>query len=373
MRSGVLQRACFSLLAIFAAMAPLAVAAEPATHQLPDATHAHSLTPTADGTVWFIPARGSEWGSQNDSILGSLAPDGSVTEREVAELGAITGLALGPADEVWVTGYGNEDGYGEPPIVIGRLSPSAALAEAYTVGRKGWIRSLAIADDAIWFVHNRPEGPETIERISIDEGSAQQFSLRPRCVATAVAAVEGGSLWFAEACRKGGRSSPGRDSINRIAPGGRIARRPLPSLQGRPVSLTIGADGTVWFGVSYTDLRASAIGRITRAGSLALYPVLDGLPYSIAVGPERRLWFESSFGGWNFRALNSIGVGGRTGEPICADPTCSLKPTELIAAADGSLWYALARPNLNTGGGGTGLYIGNQIANEAGFLGTLMP
>jgi streptogramin lyase len=123
--------------------------------------------------------------------------------------------------------------------------------------------------------------------------------------------------------------------------------------------------------VSYSGFRAPAVGRITGAGSLALYPILDGLPYSIAVGPERRLWFQSSFGGWNFRALDSIGIDGRTGEPI--DPTCSLAPTGLVAAADGSLWYALTRPNLNTGGGGSGLYIGNEIANEAGSIGNLMP
>lgn len=376
MRSGLLQRACFSLLAIFAATAPTAVAAEPTAHQLPDATHARSLTPTADGTIWFVPSRGSEWGSRNYSILGRLAPDGSVTEHEIAGFGLITRLVLGPADEAWVAGYGSEGGNAHRPIVIGRLSPSATLAEAHTVGLKGWIRSLAIADDAIWFVHDRPGAAQVIKRISIDGGSAQQFFLRPRCDATAVAVGEAGSLWFAEACRrsrKGERFSAGRDSINRITPGGKIVRRPLPSLQDRPVSLTIGADGTVWFGVSYSGFMASSVGRITRAGSLALHTILHGLPYSIAVGPERRLWFQSSFGGWNFRALNSIGIGGRTGEPICADPTCSLEPTGLVAAADGSLWYDLARPNLNSGGGGSGLWIGNEIANEAGSIGNLMP
>lgn len=376
MRSGLLQRVCITLLAIFAVTAPTAAAAEPTVHQLPDATHARSLTPTADGTIWFVPSRGSEWGSQNYSILGRLAPDGSVTEHEVAGFGTISHLALGPAGEVWVAGYGSEGGYGRQPIVIGRLSPSATLAEAYTVARKGWIRSLAIADDAIWFVHDRAGAAAAIERISIDGGSAQQFFLRPRCNATAVAVGAAGSLWFAEACRrsrKGERPSLGRDSINRITRGGKIVRRPLPSPQDTPVSLTIGADGTVWFGVGYSGFMASAVGRITRAGSLALYTILDGLPNSIAVGPEGRLWFQSSFGGWNFRALNSIGIGGRTGEPICADPTCSLEPTELVAAADGSLWYALSRPNLNTGGGGSGLWIGNEIANEPGSIGNLMP
>lgn len=376
MGSGHLLRACFSLLAIFAVTAPAAAAAEPTTHQLPDATHAHSLTPTADGSVWFVPARGSEWGSQSQSIVGRLAPDGSVTEHEVAGFGTVAHLALGPAGEIWVAGYGSEGGYGQQPLLIGRLSPAGTLAEAYTVGRKGWIRSLALADGAIWFVQARPEAADTIERLSIDGVPAWRGSLRPGCNATDIAVGGGGSLWFAAACGRRGKgkgASPGRDSINRIGPGGKIARHPLPNLRGHPVSLTIGADGTVWFGVSYRGFRSPAVGRITRTGSMAQFPIPHGQPFSIAVGPERRLWFQSSFGGWNFRALDSIGVGGRPGEPTCADPTCSLEPTGLVAAADGSLWYGLARPNLNTGGGGSGLWIGNEIANEAGYLGNLMP
>jgi hypothetical protein len=35
----------------------------------------------------------------------------------------------------------------------------------------------------------------------------------------------------------------------------------------------------------------------------------------------RSLWFQSSRGGWDYRALNSICVGGRLGKPICVDPT----------------------------------------------------
>jgi streptogramin lyase len=326
-------------------------------------------------TVWFLPSRGSEWGSQSDSIVGRLAPDGSLTEHEVAGFGTITHLALGPTDEVWVAGYGSEGDYGEQPIIIGRLGPSATLAEAFTVGLKGWIRSLAIAADAIWFVHDQTEDPETIEHLSLRGEPVQQVSLRPNCDATAIA-IGGGTFWFAEACqrpRKGEGFGSARDSINRITPDGKVIRRPLRGSRNYPASLTIGADGTIWFGVSRWGSAPEEVGRITTAGSLAQYPIPDGLPFSIAVGPEGRLWFQSSFGGWNYRALNSIGIGGRTGRPICADPTCSLAPSDLVAAADSSFWYALARPNLNTGGGGSGLYNGNLIANEAGFLANLMP
>jgi virginiamycin B lyase len=379
MRSGVLQHAFLALLsavAIVVIAAAPADAAEPATYQLPDATHARSLSAAADGTVWFVPSRGSEWEDENNSIIGSLSPDGTVAEHEVAGSGTITKLVLGPTDEVWIASYRAATEKGERLLEIGRLSPSGEFATVYTVGHRGWIGPMAIGDDAIWFGYDRPSGPDTIERVSIDGGAVRHFALRPRCEATAVAVGAGGALRFAEACRryrKGEGVGPGRGSIGRIAPDGQISRRPLLGPRDHPFSLAIGSDGTVWFGVSHWGFSAPSVGRITSAGALAEYPIPNGWPRWIAVGPEGRLWFQSSFGGWNYRALNSIGIGGRLGKPICADPTCQLEPTGLIRATSGSLCYGLTRPNLNSGGGGSGLAIGNEIANEAGLLGHLVP
>jgi len=379
MRSGLVQRTFLLLLfavAIVAAAAATADAAEPATYQLPDATHARSLSVAADGTVWFVPSRGSEWDDKDYSIVGSLSPDGTVAEHEVPGIGAIDKLVLGPADEVWISSFRDGNGQGERLLEIGRLSPSGELAKVYTVGRRGLIGPMAIGDDAIWFGHDRPSGPDTIERVSIDGGVVRHFALRPRCEATAVAVGGGGALRFAEACRryrKGEGVGPGRGSIGRIALGGQISRRPLLGSRDYPFSLALGSDGTIWFGVSHWGFSAPSVGRITSTGALAEYRIPNGWPRWIAVGPEGRLWFQSSFGGWDYRALNSIGTGGRLGKPICADPTCQLEPTGLIGATSGSLWYSLARPNLNEGGGSSGIAIDREIANEAGLIGHLVP
>jgi streptogramin lyase len=379
MRSGVLQRTFLLLLsavAVIVVATATADAAEPVIYQLPDATHARSLSPAADGTVWFVPSRGSEWEDKNNSIIGSLSPDGTVAEHGVAGMGTITKLALGPADEVWIASFRGGNGKGERLLEIGRLSPSGELARAYTVGRRGSIGPMAIGDDAIWFVHDRPDGSETIERVSIGGGAVRHFALRPRCMATAIAVSAGGALWFDEACRryrKGEGVGPGRGSIGRIAPSGQISRRPLLGSRDYPFSLAIGPDGVLWFGVSHWGFSAPSVGRITSVGALAEYRIPSGWPRPIAVGPEGRLWFQSSFGGRGYRALNSIGVGGRLGKPICADPTCQLEPTGLIGSASGNLWYGLARPNLNDGGGSSGIAIDGDIANEAGFIGHLVP
>jgi streptogramin lyase len=137
------------------------------------------------------------------------------------------------------------------------------------------------------------------------------------------------------------------------------------------VTLTIGPDGTVWFG-AWRYYQASRIGRLTESGELAEFRLSIGSPYSIAVGPEGHLWFPSSLHRGYARALDSIDSSGHVGVPICADPTCELEPGNITRAPDGSLWYGLRGHNYNTGGGSSGFYIEDQINNEAGFLGHLI-
>ena len=140
--------------------------------------------------------------------------------------------------------------------------------------------------------------------------------------------------------------------------------------------MTVDSDGTVWFGLlrRYAGGEYWKVGRITAAGDLAEYRLRNGsMYYSFAAGPEDRVWFPSTFGRGYLRAINSIGVTGRIGEPICADPTCALEPTGIAAGPDGSIWYGLRRPNLNMGGGGSGQGIENEIANEAGLIAHFVP
>jgi streptogramin lyase len=374
MRSGGFHHAFLALLsavAIVVFTAATAEAAEPATYQLPDATHAESLAAAADRTVWFVPWRGTAWKGGSDSVIGSVSPDGAVAEHEIAGFGAIEKLVLGPADEVWIAGY-RDDTVDKRLVEIGRLSPSGELEDVYTVRRGGRIGAMAVADDAIWVVYGRDLGPETIERVPIDGSAVQRFALRQRCSTSALAVGADGALWFAEGCRSN-RLGFGRGSIGQIAPDGRISRRPLLGARDFPISLAIGSNRTLWFGIQRWDAAAPLIGRITSAGALAQYRIPNGWPRSIAVDSRGRVWFQSSFGGWNPRALNWIGVGGRLGKPICADPTCQLEATGLISAPDGSLWYGLAKPYLNTGGGGSGMGMKMETDNEAGFIGHLVP
>lgn len=351
--------------------AATSAAAEPTSYELPDATHAGRLAITADGSAWFAARRGKAWEGHDHSILGSVAANGTFSERHVAGFSAISGVAVSPKDALWVSGFRGPN-YLHKVFQIGRLSLAGELLRRYTVGRgHGTIRSVTASADAVWLIRqssNPARSFESIERVSIASGTVRNFVLRPHCFAYALDVAPDGTAWFTQKCGGFlGEGASSKTSISRIKPDGKVVRRPI-AARDYPVSLTIGPDGTVWFG-AWRYYEAGRIGRLTRSGKLAEFPIPS--PYSIAVGPEGRLWFHSSFHRGYARALNSIGSGGHLGVPICADPTCELEANNITRAPDGSLWYGLRRPNYNAGGGGSGLYIEEQIGNEAGFLGHL--
>jgi streptogramin lyase len=354
-------------------------AAQATVYKLPDATHASSLAVAPDGTVWFVPSRGYEWQGEGESILGSISPDGAVTEHEVVGFGAITSLAVGSGGEIWIAGAQGEY-TARWNLEIGRLSSSGSLQSSYSVGRGGWIRSLRAAGGVAWFVHEPfgGRGPSTVQSVSA-AGVVRHIPQQRGCTPRTVAAESDVIAWFTEMCGSpiGGGRGPRRAYVAEVEADGTIARHRL-AKEERPASIVVSSDGNVWFGLLHKYPQAGygywRIGLITASGVLAEYQLRDGsVYYPFAVLPEGRAWFPSTLARGYLRAINSIGSDGQIGNPTCADPTCALQPSDLTAAPDGSLWYSLRRPNLNTGGGGSGIAIENEISNEAGYVGHLVP
>lgn len=233
-------------------------------------------------------------------------------------------------------------------------------------------RPLTLTPGAVWFVNQRENGRESIDRVDTSDGTVRQIVLGTNCLAKALAAA-GKAVWFTEGCkRETGEVGVTRASVDRIGPNGKITRHPIPK-DVEPLSLAVGPEGTVWFGAEGSEYRPWA-GRITKGGQLAEYRLpKESWPLLITAGGEGRLWFPTSTGGNVNNELDSIGVGGRLGEPICADPTCRLATTALTTAPDGSLWYSLRTPNPLGGGGGSQIYWTTQIEDEAGFVAHLVP
>jgi streptogramin lyase len=370
MRSGLPLRAFLLLLALMAIGVAPAAAAEPTVYELPAATHAGSLAAGANGTVWFEPTHGNKWVGTGDATIGRLAAGGTITELSAAGFGR---PVLGPDGELWASKT-SKTAAGEPVIRAARLSSAGTIQQKHTVARGGGIEWMAAARGALWFAHFTPHGRETIGRLSAADGSVRHvLVLGPHCQSLGIAVAPNGMVWFSEECD---RPTPegweeGPSTINRIATDGKVTHWRL-KVGGFPIPIVFGSQGTTWFGAP-GPLGGGEVGRITNVGDLAEYPVHNGYPSSIAVGPEGRLWFPSTFGGQVYRALDSISAGGRPGKPVCADPTCELEPISITAAPDGSLWYGLRMPPSIGGGGFTQIMEGEAIANEAGFIGHLVP
>jgi virginiamycin B lyase len=347
-------------------------AAEPSRNELAAATHAASVAVTADGTAWFVPERGSEWRGRGHSILGSVAADGTVSERRVPGFASLDDVATSPEGDLWVSGL---RGHGKDEVFkISHLSPTGQVLRRYRVGRaRGSRTAMTVTGDAVWFIRERDRSGDpltTIESVDTTSGYVRSVKLPLGCRAYALAMASDGTPWFTQKCGGFlGDGSKSKTSISHLGPAGEVIRQPI-AAKDYPVSLAIGPEGTVWFG-AWAYYEESHIGRLTSSGDLAEFPIPKGSPVSIAMGPEARLWFPTSRGGYA-RSLVSMGIDGDLSEPICADPTCDLEPSGLTKAPDGSLWYRLIRPNYNTGGGGSGIYIDQQIHNEAGFLGRLV-
>jgi streptogramin lyase len=363
------------LLYLASAVATASAAVPTATsYELPKATHAGGVTVAADGRAWFVARRGTEWEGRGHS-LGSVAPDGSYSERVVPGFSALGRVVASRGDGLWVSGHSGSR-YGKPFLRIAHLSAAGAVKRTYQVRHgEGGIRSMDASPGAIWFIEttlDREAGSNSIARLTPSTGAIRRFPLPPHCRALALAVADDGTPWFSEKC--GGFADAGdssKTSISRIDPHGKIVQRRI-AARDYPISLAIGPEGTVWFG-AWRYYQPSQLGHLSAAGKITEIPLgSNGSPYSIAVGPEGNLWFETSFPHKLYRrALNSIDLDGRMGTPICADPDCRDEATEIATAPDGSLWYGLAYPNKNTGGGGSGLYISELIGNEAGFLGHL--
>lgn len=144
-----------------------------------------------------------------------------------------------------------------------------------------------------------------------------------------------GALWFTEC----GSSNviPGRDyvgKIGRIVDGQPVREYPLPSNMRRPIGITPGPDGALWF-TAY----GNRIGRISTTGAITEFPksqaekvsVTDG----ITTGPDGALWFTES----PARALGSIGRITTKGVIKEYPITGSSSPAFITAGPDGALWF----------------------------------
>ncbi|OAI39819.1 hypothetical protein AYO39_02405 [Actinobacteria bacterium SCGC AG-212-D09] len=127
-----------------------------------------------------------------------------------------------------------------------------------------------------------------------------------------------GALYFVE---------PGIDGIAKYDPGTNAVTQiaHVPSIDGFPTDLTMGADGKLWF----TEPGAHKIGSMTPSGGSVSQYSTSGSAERIATGPDGNVWFTEP----NVSEVGRVTQAGKLTE--YATPTASSSPTGITAQRGG--------------------------------------
>jgi virginiamycin B lyase len=197
------------------------------------------------------------------------------------------GITVGPDRKLWFVEFlGNK---------VGRITPSGRVTE-FPIPTAGSTPDAIITgpDGNLWFTE---VAGNKIGRIT-PEGVITEFPVRtPDSRATVIAAGPDGNLWFTERGRPHPAGALDVAKVGRITTEGVITEFPVPTLGARPLGITGGRDGNVWFTESMVD----KVARITPEGVVTEFPLPNPCPvrcqpHEITSGPDGTLWFTEAFG-----------------------------------------------------------------------------
>jgi virginiamycin B lyase len=162
----------------------------------------------------------------------------------------------------------------------------------------------------------------------------REFPLPAGWAPYALATTEDDSVWMTLV-------APG--ALARLAPDGEVTLHEIAGDAARPMLLTAGADGTLWY--TRSDDR---IGRVAADGAETLVETPAGAaPYGIGLSDD--LWFTAP-------GRNQLGRLGPDGVPEMIDlPVPKAGPAMLTVASDGTVWTAL------NSAGALASYDGDQV------------
>ena len=151
-----------------------------------------------------------------------------------------------------------------------------------------------------------------------------------------VAVDPAGNAWFTQ---PGDVNAPGTSNIGRIdAATGAVTLTPTTdgSATVAPRSVTVAADGQVWFTARFTP---QAVGRLDPTShAVTLFPVADTGPAGIGASPDGSVWFTQEAKG-NVASITNAGL-------ITESKAVKVSgPFEVTIAANGDPWYTMMAAN----------------------------
>ncbi len=219
------------------------------THPLPNGSNATGLDVDDEGNLWYAAA--------DKGKLGEVAPDGEVTQHNLALSGdeTLKDVAVGPDGWIWFT---IEHDGGQPLArttslhSVGRLNPADDDICFFSEGLTGAPNKLVSASDGKLYFTITGD-PAAIGRVKTD-GTIKEYRSGLTADSQPVGIAEGGDggLWFTGAANPGrlGRMDELSHAITEFA-GGTAGLGLL--ADATPAGITHGPDGNIWFTESGLD------------------------------------------------------------------------------------------------------------------------
>jgi virginiamycin B lyase len=280
-----------------------------------------AITNGSDGNRWFT--EGTEFTSAPPKIA-RITPAGDITEfaPEVADgcnVCIITDIDQGPGGILYITSN-------DPTLMRFNVATQSFETPVQMPNTSALGGNLAVSATDVWITDFNND---VVWRYQISNGQFTSFAVSdPGDVAVDVA----GNAWFTQ---PGDVNSPGTSNIGRIdAATGAVTRTPTTdgATTVAPRSITVAADGQVWFTARFTP---QAVGRLNPTNNaVTIFPVVDTGPSGIAASPDGTVWFTQELKG-NAARITNAGVI-TEGKAVKGSG-----PFGIIVAPNGDPWYTM--------------------------------
>jgi streptogramin lyase len=284
-----------------------------------------AITNASDGNRWFT--EGTEF-TAAPAKIARITPAGVITEfaPDVAEgcnVCIITDIAQGPGGILYLTSN-------DPTLMRFDVATQSFQTPVPMPNTSALGGNLAVSATDVWVTDFNND---VVWRYHLSTG---QFTSFPASDPADVAVDVAGNAWFTQ---PGDVNAPGTSSIGRIdAATGSVTRTPTTdgSTTVAPRSITVAADGQVWFTARFTP---QAVGRLNPANnSVTIFPVANTGPSGIAASPEGTVWFTQETKG-NAASITNAGVI-TEGKAVKGSG-----PFGITVAPNGDPWYTMMAAN----------------------------
>ncbi len=282
------------------------------------AAYPQVITVGPDHNLWFTENGGLK--------IGTITPQGVITEYPIAGAQALCGITAGPDGNLWFTD--------EFAGTIGHISVTGSNLVTYSLPGSHPQGIVTGPDGKLWFVDNsvdlqHPQNGFRIGRIDTS-GNITEYptGINPNVFDPSdyapgqITAGPDGNLWFTNP----NTAEVGIFFVGKVTTAGAMSIYDTDDL---PSGITTGPDGNLW------AIESSNVAKISTSGVETEYALtLQGF-YGITTGPDGNVWF-TEYGGVAY--VTTAGVVNEFGQSL---PQDEVYLPSIVSGPDGALWVAV--------------------------------